>query len=61
MARLSSSTDMITAVLHSAVGDDVTVEQTDLNGNWTAILLHSDKTGSFKKTIVCPRESCFSS
>ncbi len=56
MVRLSTGTDMITAAVRSAVGDDVTVEQTDLNGHWAIIMLHSDKTGSFKKLLIAPEK-----
>lgn len=48
MIRFSTGVDLITNAVKAAVGETVSgVEQKDYNGNWSEIILHSEKEGIF--------------
>ena len=52
MVRYSTGADMITAAVRGAVGDEVALQQKELDGHWAEIILHSDSTGIFSELSI---------
>lgn len=52
MVRYSTGADMITAAVRAAVGDDVVLKQNPLRGHWAEVIIHSDKSGSFREIAL---------
>jgi biotin carboxylase len=49
MVRYSTGTDLITSAVRAAVGDTVNLDAHSLKGHWAEIILHAEKSGSFKE------------
>lgn len=49
MVRFAYGTDLITAAVRAAVGDEPVINNGELNGHWAEVILHADKSGTFKK------------
>ena len=49
MIRFAYGTDLITAAVRAAVGDEPVIKQGELKGHWAEVILHADKDGKFKE------------
>lgn len=55
MLRYATGVDMITAITRAMVGDEPErIEQQPYNGHWAEVILHSDRTGIFRKLEINP-------
>lgn len=48
MVRFAYGTDLITAAVRAAVGDEPFLSEGKLNGHWAEVVIHADKSGTFK-------------
>lgn len=52
MLRYATGTDLIKAAVLAAVGENVEMEQKPYDGYWAEIILHSEKSGTFKELWI---------
>ena len=59
MLRMATGVDMITAAVKAALGERVTdIVQKPYDGHWAEVILHADRSGTFRGLDISPEMSC---